>query len=246
MSKLADAIRRSQRVEAAPLGFGAARLAAKPSLLVGYQGPAAGLKDAREAGADLLIAEAETLDAATVKKLREDAGDLVLGLKPARPGADTRALREAGADFLTFVPETTPAAALLDDDMGYVTLLGPDPEELLLRSLESLSLEAVFLAGVPSPLTVAQQITLVRIASFSRKPLICLAPPDASSEDLQCLRAAGVVALVVEGAPAGVARLKENVASMPPRRQRREERPVVALPRGAAPSEAGDNDDDDD
>src|SRR5829696_6560915 len=35
MTKLADAIRRSQRIESAPMGFGAARAAAKPTMVVG-------------------------------------------------------------------------------------------------------------------------------------------------------------------------------------------------------------------
>ena len=53
MSKLADAIKRSQRTESTPMGFGAARPAAKPSMLVGFLGAAGDVVKARDAGADV-------------------------------------------------------------------------------------------------------------------------------------------------------------------------------------------------
>src|SRR5262245_41592354 len=58
MAKLADAIRRSQRIESAPMGFGAARVAPKATMLVGaIVSNAAGVAKAREAGADLVVAK---------------------------------------------------------------------------------------------------------------------------------------------------------------------------------------------
>ena len=44
MSKLADAIRRTQRVDAAPMGFGAARSSAPPTMLVGTSSKAMALR----------------------------------------------------------------------------------------------------------------------------------------------------------------------------------------------------------
>ena len=140
--------------------------------------------------------------------------------------------------------ETTPASALLDDDLGYVLALPESPEELFLRSLDALSLEALYLAAVPSPLTVAGQIELGRVAGLGRKPLISKTVSSASKDDLQCLRAAGVAVVMTDAA--GVGALKETVASLPPRRGKREEsRTVVTLPH--ANSGGGhDHDDDDD
>ena len=250
MSKLADAIRRSQRVEAAPMGFGAARPVAKATMLVGFQGEAAKLAAATKSGADVLLIEVSErdLNAGKAKELRSAASDLPLGIFARTSSAiPTRELREAGLDFLVFEPESTPASALLDEDMGFVLVLPDEPDdmarELLLRSLEPLSLEAVFMTSVPSPLTVTQQIALGRVSNLARKPLISKVKPDISGEDLQCLRAAGVAALVVDNADA-VAKLKERVAALPPRRQRKDDRPVVSLPRGQAPPEDDDDDDD--
>ena len=242
MSKLADAIRRSQRVESAPMGFGAARPEARPSMLVGFFGAAGDVAKAREAGGDFVLVDARE-GKIEPKSLREQAGDLPLGAWTAvSDSANAKALRDAGIDFIV-VSEDSPAAALLDEDLGYVLALPAQPEEIFLRSLEPLSLEALLLHNVPSPLTVSGELELSRTSGLARRPMLCETAASASTDDLQCLRAAGVVGLMTEAA--GVAQLKEAVKSLPQRKARREERPVVSLPRGqAAASEEGDDDDD--
>jgi hypothetical protein len=243
MSKLADAIRRSQRVESAPMGFGAARPAQKASMLVGLFGPAGEIAQAG-AAADFILADARgsSLGAADAKTLRDQAGDLPLGVWTiVADSAAATALREAGVDFLV-VDDASPAAALLNEDLGYVLALPSQPDETFLRSLEPLSLEALLLGDVPSPLTVAGQIELGRTGALARRPLLCDVEASASADDLLCLRAAGVAGLLIGAA--GLAALKESVAALPPRRTRREERAVVSLPRGNAA--AGSDDDDDD
>jgi hypothetical protein len=242
MSKLADAIRRSQRVEAAPMGFGAQRAAARPTMLVGYLGLAGQAEEALKAGADVVVVDAGGSAAAAVAALRKSAPDAAFGVRTQVANADAaKALREAGFDFLLVEPEATPAAALLDDDLGYVLVLAQAPEEPFLRSLEQLNLEAVLIPKPSLPLTVAGQIELGRVGLLARRPLFCEAGPEATNEDLQCLRAAGVAVLLVKNA-GEIARLKETVAALPPRRQRREERAVVSLPRGRAPEESDEDD----
>ena len=245
MSKLADAFRRSQRVESTPMGFGAARAAPKASMLVGFFGPAADAAKARDAGAEFILidARATALNPADAKALRGQAGDLPIGAwTPVAGSAAAKALREAGVDFL-IVADASPAAALLNDDLGYVLALPSQPDETFLRSLEPLSLEALLLGDVPSPLTVAGQMELSRAGAIARRPLLCDLEASASSDDLLCLRAAGVVGVMVGAA--GIAALKQTVAGLPPRRTRREERAVVSLPRGNA-AVAPEEDDDDD
>lgn len=245
MSKLADAIRRSQRVEAAPMGFGAARSAPKPSMLVGALVKASEVEAAVTAGADLVLIESNTaLKPDAVQKARKAAGEAALGaIAAVSDSAAAEALKTAGLDFL-IVRDDTPAAALLEDDLGYALALPSQPEELFLRSLEPLSFEALYLAQTPSPLTVAGQIELSRIAALARKPLLSSTPAAASKDDLRCLRAVGVVGVITNAA--GVAQLKETVASLPPRRGKREERAVVSLPHGAQPGHSHDDDEDDD
>jgi len=248
MSKLADAIRRSQRIEAAPMGFGAARPAPRPSMLAGFLGRAADVAAARAAGADLVVADSRRAAPAKgdLAKLRAAAADLPLGAwTPVAGAAAARELRQAGIDFLILEPESTAASVLLDDDLGYVLVLPESPDEPFLRSLESLHLEALYLSPRPwsGPLTVAAQVELSRVHLISRRPLLCEVAPDATADDLQCLRSVGVAALLVASVD-GIARLKETIAALPPRRQRREERPVLSLPRGQAPAVEDDDDDD--
>ena len=244
MSKLADAIRRSQRVESTPMGFGTAKSAPRASMLSGFFGPSADLSKARDAGAEFVLVDARgsSLSAADAKALRDQAGDLPLGAWTAvKDSAAAKALHAAGIDFLV-VDEGSPAAALLDDDLGYVLALPSQPEETFLRSLEPLSLEALLLGEIRSPLTLSVQVELSRAGALVRRPLLCDTASGASADDLLCLRAAGVAGVMTSAA--GLSQLKEAVAALPPRRTRREERTVVSLPRGQAAVEAEDDDDD--
>jgi len=245
MSKLADAIQRSQRVESSPMGFGASRATPKASMLVGCFGPAGDAAKGRDAGADFILIDARgaSLNGTDAKAAREQAGELPLGAwTGVADSAAAKALREAGIDFLV-VDESSPAASLLNEDLGYVLALPQQPEEPFLRSLEPLSLEALLLGDVTSPLTLAGQVELSRAGAIARRPLLCDTEASASADDLRCLRAAGVAGVMIGAS--GVAALKEAVAALPPRRTRREERAVVSLPRGQTAAEPDDDDDDD-
>lgn len=247
MTKLADAIRRSQRIESAPMGFGAARPATRPTIVVGaLAGASEPLQTYKDAGADVVVIDARTapLSEAAAKKLAADNQGLILGvIGAAADAAQATALREAGFDFVVFDPESTPAAVLLDDDLGYVLSLPDQADELFLRSLEPLSLDAVYLESIPSPLTVARQIELNRLGLLGRKPLMALVPSGISADELRCLRAAGAGVVLASGADA-VKALKEAVAALPPRKSRKEESRTVSLPRGAVPTDEDDEDDD--
>lgn len=211
-------------------------------MLVGFFGAAADAAKGRDAGADFLLIDGRS-DGLNVKSLREQAGDLPLGVWTAvQDSAAARALRDGGVDFLV-VDEDSPAAALLDDDLGYVMALPAQPEEEVLRSLSLLSLEALLLGSVPSPLTVSGQMELGRAGGLTRQPLICEVDGTASGDDLLCLRAAGVACVMTSAA--SVAAVKETVMGLPPRRSRREERAVVSLPRGQAVQHDDEDDDDD-
>jgi len=245
MTKLADAIRRSQRIEAAPMGFGAARAAARPTMVVGGLAAAnEDLKTYKDAGADVVVidARAGVPSEADLKKLTTAADGVVIGLLAAKIDAgQAAAAAAAGVDFLIFDAETTPAAALLDEQTGYVLALPGQPDEAYLRTLEALSLDGVYLDSLPSPLTVARQLDLGRISLFARKPLVCHVQEAISPEDLRCLRAAGGAVVLAAGS-AAVKSLKETVAALPPRKARREEGRVVSLPRGAMAPDEEEND----
>jgi hypothetical protein len=211
-------------------------------MLVGFRGSAKDAESAGSAGADLVIVEARDLEGKA-----SAANNTVLGAWAKSIAPDkAKELRGNGADFLAFEPDSTPAASLLDEELGYVLVLPKDPEELFLRSLDALTLDAIYIERISVPLTVMEQIDLARVGQLSRKPLIAQVQADISGEDLQCLRAAGVVAVLTEGTADGVTKLKTSVAALPARKTRREDRTVVSLPHGSVPSQDHDDDDDDD
>jgi hypothetical protein len=229
------------------MGFGAGRAAPKPSLLVGLIAADAAAIAATPAAVILLDGRGRSPSKDELVAARTAAGEKPLGLWSAVAGAGpAKELRAAGIDFLLFDPETTPAAALLEEELGYVISLPPAPEELYLRSLESLNLEGLYVDAAPTAPTVAQQIELNRIGLLGRKPLLVRVAADASRDDLQSLRGAGAGVILTEGAPERIAALQETVLALPPRRTRREERAIVSLPRGQAAQPEADDDDDDD
>jgi hypothetical protein len=243
MSKLAEAIRRTMRAESAPMGFGAARPAPKATMLVGVIGKAAASPDA-----DVIVIDSgDRLPAGSeVARLREANPGAAVGVKARN--ADRAALAELakqGLDFLVFDAESTPASALLEDSLGFVLALPDRVDGEYMRSLEALSLDAFYLADLPSPLTVQRQLDLMRIAVVGRRPVMARVPGDGDVAELEALRAAGVAVLLLEDA-SGVKKLKEAVLALPPRRARREERPAISIPRAAVRPEHDQDDDDDD
>jgi len=243
MSKLAEAIRRTMRAESAPMGFGAARPAPKPTMLVGVIGPAATAPDA-----DVIVVDSgDRLPAPPdIARLREANAAAAIGVKARNADRATLAeLAKQGLDFFLFDPESTPASALLEDSLGFVLALPGSIDAEYLRSLEALSLDAFYLENLPSPLTVQRQLELMRIAVIGRRPVMARVPGDGDATELETLRAAGVAVLLLED-PSGVKKLKEAVLALPPRRARREERPVVSVPRTALQPEHDHDDDDDD
>lgn len=228
------------------MGFGAPKAAPKPTMLVGLLTADTGTaKAAMDKGADVVVLDARQgplpKDAPASLNGELTAGGWLGEVTPARVDE----LAEAGLDFVLFDAETTPAAALLKDKLGFVLVLPGNADEHFLRSLEGLNLDAIYLPSLPSPLTVARHLELLRTAMMARKPLACSVPADASKEELEGLRAAGVALLLVEGDLEGVARLRETVMSLPPRRRNRDERPAVSLPR-SQPTVEHEHDEDDD
>lgn len=244
MSKLADAIRRSHQTESNALGFGAARAAPRPTLLVALLAR----RGADTGGATLVILDGrqEEVGSSDVTAAKSGNGSTIVGAWPgdAAP-AKVAELAEAGVDFIVFEPETTPAAALLDENLGYVLALSEAPEESFLRSLEPLSLDAALLPAVPSPLTVSRQLDLARQGLLARKPLACPVSADVSSQDLECLRDAGVAVLLTSDA-AAASQVAETVAKLPPHRRRREESRTLSLPRVPAAVAADDEEEEED
>lgn len=239
MSKLADRIRKTMRTEPAPIGFRAVRPAKTPQMLVAVlldRADDAGIMRAVENGAGVVVVKGvKPQDAAAAVKA---AGEAACGIWPNDISPDSgTVLKEASADFLVFDAEATPAAALLEDKLGYVLTLNDAADDTYLRVLESVALDAVLLADWKGPLTLKAQVDLRRIAGLARKPLMLPVSMPIASADLECLRDAGVSVLLVDGSEKkaldGLPSLVKLIEDLPGPRRRREPSLEVLLPRAA-------------
>jgi len=243
MSKLGDKIRRTRRLEAGAIGFGAiAAHPRAPSMLLMVHGPASGMRppdDLAGRGVDavLLSLSNPQADMKQLARWAKEAGDVPCGAQVmAASGRTVAALKEAGADFLVFDAEATSAEALLETEMGYVLALSGEPPDSFLRTLDTFPLDGLWIHDWRGPLTVHRQIELRRVHLLSRTPLFAPIQPDIGPAELECLRDAGVVAVAVNGMEAGawqqLGDLRQAIDGLPPRARRREEKPDVVLPLG--------------
>jgi len=214
MSKLFERMRRAARAESRPVGFTTVATAPQPTMLVIAEATAKEAAKAAE-GADALLLPGDA-DAA----IKEHAkGSLPVGVRlAAGDRARVAALREAGVDFVVLDDESA-ASALMEEDLSYILEVPGEPTDTDLRALETLPLEALLVPPVEGPLTIRRSIGLRRFAAFTRRPLMLPADGSIDGADLEALRELNVLLLL---APASAAAgLRDKVAALPPRRERR-------------------------
>jgi len=211
MSKLASLLRRASRSEPAPIGFAARAGRAKtPGLLVtgALDEPDAerALAAVRE-GADRLLLSGDLGDDADALRSLCGAAGVPCGLRLKKPAANSGArARNLGLDFLSIEDDDAPAAALLDEETGFVLAVDGEVSDTFLRTLDTMPFDALDAGEIGSPFTIRRQLELRGISGFARKPLLVRAGDSLTSEDLECLRDAGVGAVVVEAVKAGTKR----------------------------------------
>ncbi len=253
MSKLSDAIRKTTRPILSPIGFqpGAARKPVPTLLLVATlrSGSEADARRVASAGVDCLLLAPEEAWGEALVVAAKAVGDMPVGLwlRNADPDA-VKSAREAGIDYLVFSDENTKAEVLIDEKLGFVLSLAEGEDDTMLRSLGTLSLDAMLVSYWEGELTVRRALELRRLAALSQKPLMLSVSTDVGAGELEALRDAGVTAVIVDGertAEDDLKRLRETIMALPPRRKRREERPEVSITAPAGNSHDHDDHDDD-
>lgn len=251
MSKLSTLLRRVARSEPSPLGFAAFTNRTKnPEMVVAVSIENLDLEATTAAatgGADfILLADGDLERDAEKIKAITSALKVPCGLRVSKGSAwASETARGLGLDFLRIEDDETPAAALLDEELGFVLTIEQDTSDTILRILESMSFDALFAGSVDNPFTIRRQIELRRISGLAHKPLILSPEEELASEDLESLRDSGVAALLLEGdnMAAMLPTVRSAVEAMRPRRRRREDRPS---PTPTLPSVAhGDSEEDD-
>lgn len=232
MSKLADKIRKVTRIQSQPIGFGAARAAAEPTLVLAARcDDASSAADLVRRGADAVIV-GSSRSPASVSAAAAVKGAIAGAWVPGKAAGEAKAYHDGGFDFIVFDPDRTAATAMLDEDAGYVMALPADLGDAETRALDSFQLDALDVGAITGLLTVRRQIDLRRLSAMTRKPLMAAIPGDIEVAELEALRDANVVVVVAEGGSA-VERLRKTIDALPPRRRRKEseDRPVPLVPR---------------
>ena len=138
-----------------------------------------------------------------------------------------------------------PASALLTEELGILLHLKDELTDIQLRTIDALSLDAMYLEDNAAPLTIQGQMELQRVSGLARTSLLLKVRPDVEQEDLLSLREAGAILVAVDlserNATDARRRLRGIVDALPPRRPRRKEMPEVTLPRNATSAEAEDD-----
>ncbi len=246
MGKLADLIQRATRPAAAPLGFGTPRAKPAPTMIVvavigaNWKG-AVGEATSSGASAVLLTGGPSENE---MKAAAEAAGDSPCGVV----ASDTAGLGEAGVDFVVLGSDA-PASALQDEDLTFLLQVDEDLSDIQLRTIEPLPIDALYLDGPGTALTIGRQMALQRITGLARTPMLTSPAPNVSRDDVLSLRDSGVMLLAVDmnasDATKTLAHLRELVDGLPPRRTRRRgERAEVTLPTPSHGHEEHDEEDD--
>ena len=252
MSKLRDRIRDISRHRPQAFGFAAMRAtepASSRQVLV-----VARVDGAQQAAAAVAAGADAVLHTGALSHLAEvvgAAGSAVVGASvDAATAADVTAIREAGAHFLVCTDDQTEAAALLDQQVGYVLLaptsatpaLSDTDHDARLRSFRALDLDGVLVGGLPQTMTVRQQLQARRLGELARKPLFVALSAAVSAATLELWRDAGVVAVVTDAAV--TAELATAADAVPAPRRATGDRAEAIVP--AAPSGSALDDDEDD
>jgi len=189
MSSFIDRLKQASQAEHPPMGFKAAKktFEKRRMLLVAEvkESVAAGVLE----GADAVLLQG------TVKNPPEKT-DLPLGIKLS----GGKAGKMEGIDYVVFTPET-PITIARDEKTGKIMAVDASLEMGLLRALEDLPLDALFIIsdGAQVQVVTWQYLMLCkRFSTISGKPVLILVSPQISSNELQMLWEAGAAGVVVE------------------------------------------------
>ncbi len=215
------------------MGFAAAAArAASPTMLCLVRlsaNEANKLGEAAAKGADAIV-----IDGAESGKLKDQiarASDLPIGVRTtAASRQNVASCREAGVDFVVLEPGSM-AESLLEHNIGVVMALSSEPDDATLRLLGELGLDALMIPAPQAPLTVERLLSLRRLASLARTPLLTEVAPDIDASQLHVLRESGVLGVII-GAPSlgKLESLRQRIATLPARGHGREEHAEALIP----------------
>ncbi len=260
-SRLIERLRDVQRGPVAPIGFAAVPRTV-PAMALLAQVPQATVDlvaAAGQAGAD-----AVAIPAATGAASPEEERDRLIACQQATGGVpvglvygpaasltveDVHWLAGAGFDFLIVGVEQAPAPLVTVEGVGRLIRVEADLAPGLLRALGELEVDAVVLGRARLRedavyLSLYDVLGMRQVADLVRQPVVVPTEQNLLPADLQALRQAGVLGLLLtppligetpEAVRASVTRYRQAIAQIRPLRRRPREEAVV-LPQVRAPA----------
>jgi hypothetical protein len=198
LSRLIEKIKQASQVVQPPIGFRVAnkKFEKRRLLLVAEvkESVTAGVVE----GADAVLLQG------TVKNPPPEI-DLPVGIRLYSSKAD-------GIEDIDYIIFTMAG----DEKMGKIMAVEASLEVGLLRALEDLPLDALFITGIGSlDITWQHLMFCKRIAAISTKPVLISVSPKISSDELQMLWEAGAAAVVVEIRSSGeIKQLRSKIDSL--------------------------------
>ncbi|MFC2020907.1 hypothetical protein ACFLU1_03835 [Chloroflexota bacterium] len=207
MSKFIDKLNRLSRGETQAIGF-TARASASPKakiqLVAGLAAESAGSLTGHVAGADagLLSISKPGAEAEALQKIAQALPDIPWGcwLQGSDKG-EIKQLTRAGCDFAVFPAADTPLTIIENEKTGRILEIEPSLNEGLLRAINQLDIDAVFIAGKEQEskaLTWQHLMLFRRFADLLTRPLLVTVPSQVTAGELKSLWEAGVAGVVVE------------------------------------------------
>jgi hypothetical protein len=232
------------------MGFGARSRQEPRAILLGVLAEkGADAKSALEAGADVVVIRASNANAAAEAKAAAGGNsDTALGVWLGDLDDKTAAaLAEAGCDFTIGTLDGTVATAVDTERMGQVLVAESAMDDTTLRALASLGLDALFVEHGKGAMSLADQLQLVRLASFASTPLLVTVSADAPVAELRVLRDSGVagVLLAAGASKAQIEALSDRLRAVPARKSRRDGAEMALVPSVAAAGANHEEEDDD-
>lgn len=199
-----------------PMGFRAAAAPSKPRMLLVAavaRADSGRLADIA-AGADAGLLSIASLDtgAEEIKQVSQAMPDIPWGgwLKEL----SGEGVGELGADFVVFTSETLLFA---EEKTGKVLEVEPWLEPGLLKAVDSLPVDAVFIANEKEKLTWGDLMFFQRCTNILNKPLLVKLAPEVTAAELGTLWEVGVRGIVVQTKAEGkITEIRQTLEKLPP------------------------------
>jgi len=238
MSKLVKKLRQIHEGAAQPLGFRTAVAPLKRQILLMVTLPEFDTKrlaQLAQAEVDAVVIHSPDLEKVPMlQQIASSVGDIPWGVWLGLTTEEgIKRFQEAGGDFLIFQASTTPTALLQEEELGKVMKLDLSQDDGLIRTIDQLPIEAVFLdiRKDRERLNIADLMYCQWLANLLRKPLLVAIQQDITAKEIRALWEVGVNGIVVEvdgeKPQERLAELRRAIEVLPPATKRHRKGGVV-------------------